>query len=109
MVLAKLLSFFRDEYRFQQSSVSESVDDNPVNSVVPDPLTQKDVYSSFLGSKPDFWNLTTLMYRTNDNFLLTEEESRLLKLNEIVAFAQQEGLQKIIEIIRAHAKLPDDE
>jgi hypothetical protein len=106
MVLAQLLTFFRDEYRFLQCPVSNDEENNPFNPVSSDPLTQQDVYRTFFGGKADSWNLATLMHRTNDNFLLTEEESRMLKLNEIVVFAQQKGVQKIVDIIHAHAKLP---
>lgn len=106
MVLAQLLSFFRDGFRARQRDLPDNADDPPLHPVVPDPLTQQEVYRSFLGSRADAWNLVTLMRRTRDNFLLTEDESRLLKLDEVLAEAQQKDRQKIVAIIHAHAKLP---
>lgn len=106
MVLAQLLSFFRDEFRFRQLDLPDNVDDHPLHPVLPDPLTQQELYRAFLGSRAEAWNLATLMRRTSDDFLLTEDESRLLKLNDVLAEAQQQDRQNIVAIIRAHAKLP---
>lgn len=72
--------------------------------------TQEDAYRLFLGSPPEKQpTLEKIMYRTHDNFLLTEEESHLLDLKEIVVLAKKKQLKKVVEIIHAHAKLPADD
>ena len=110
MVLARLLSFFRDEFRLQKIDVPEALEENPLNPIVSMPSTQQDAYRWFLGSKPEpTASLDTLIKRTSNNFILTKAESQLLKLNELVDVAQQKGLIKIVEIIHAYTRLPEDE
>ena len=107
MVLAQLMSFFRDEFRIQRLNLTEDADDNPLDPVSSNALVEKAAFATFLGSpQSSIASLATLMDRTTDHFMLTEEESSLLRLNEIVAIAKQKQQQKIIEIIHAHAKLP---
>lgn len=110
MVLAQLLAFFRTEFRLRKVDQDQDLDENPLDQCSSDASTQNDVYRSFLGSSPEKQaTIEKIMRRTHDNFLLTEDESRLLGLNGIVAFAKEKELQKIVEIIRAHAKLPADD
>ncbi len=109
MVLARLLSFFRDEFRLRKIDAPEVLEENPLNPIVSIPSTQQDAYRWFLISEPvPPASLDTLMHRTSNNFVLTKEESQQLRLNEIVAFAKDRGLNKIVEIIHAHARLPED-
>lgn len=110
MVLAQLLSFFRTEFRLRKVDQDKELDENPLDKCSSDRSTQNEVYRSFLGVSPEKQpTIEKIMRRTHDNFLLTADESRLLRLNEIVAFAKEKRLQKIVEIIHAHARLPVDE
>ncbi len=106
MVIAELLSFFRFEFRSQQVDPNEAWDESPLDRITSKASTQRDAYAWFLGAQPEKQpTLENILRRTHDNFLLTTEESRCLGLNQTIAFAQQNGLQKIIDIIHAHAKL----
>lgn len=110
MVLAQLLSFFRTEFRLRQVDQDNEPDENPWDQCSSDASTQNEVYRSFLGSRPAKQaTIEKIMRQTHDNFLLTEGESRLLGLSGIAAFAEKKGLQKIVEIVHAHARLPADE
>lgn len=105
MVLAQLLSFFRRRHDDQISKLEE----NSFHRLPSDASTQKEIYQSVLGiqsaKQP---TIEKIMHQTRDDFLLTEDESRLLGLGKILAFAKQKELKKIVEIIHAHAKLPAD-
>lgn len=110
MVLAQLLSFFRTEFRLRKVDKDTDLDESPWDQCSSDASTQNEVYRSFLGiSSEKQATIEKIMRRTHDNFLLTEDESRLLGLNEILAFAKGKGLQKIVEIVHAHARLPADD
>ena len=110
MVLAHLLNFFREEFRIQQLEDSELPDENPLDVITPNPKNQQDSYCFILGSKAQVSaTLEEMEHRTTDNWRLTSQESRLLKLPEILTYAQKNDRTKIVEIIHAHARLPEDE
>ncbi len=110
MALAQLLSFFRAEFRLRRESDADSEDLHPLDPISSDPLTQQDVYRSFLGAQAAHTaSLDVMMRRAHDNFLLTEKESQLLELDGVVAFSREKKLMKIVEIIHAHAKLPAED
>lgn len=107
MVLAQLLSFFRDEYRFRQGGLPSAADENPLNPVTPNPMMQRDAYGLFFGTRhASSATMDVLIHRTSDNFLLTENESLLLHLDKIVVWAGKENKTKIVEVIHAHARIP---
>ncbi len=106
MAVAHLLSFFRQKHNAQGSESDKASSSRSS----PDALAQKDLYQSFLGIRSAKQpTIEKIMHRTHDDFLLTEDESRLLELDKIVAFANQQKLTKVVEIIHAHAKLPADD
>lgn len=110
MVLAHLLSFFRDEFRLQNFDESEAPDENPLDIIAPNPQNQQDSYCFILGGKlQSSAAVGELKRRTSDHWMLTPAESRLLELPKILAYAQKNDLVKIVDIIHAHARLPDDE
>lgn len=110
MVLAQLLAFFRDECRLQHFDESDAPDENPLDIITSNPQNQQDSYFFILGSKPrSSATFEEMKRRTTDNWRLTPEESRLLELPKILAYAENHDLTKIVDIIHAHARLPDDE
>lgn len=106
MVLAQLLSFFRR----RNDDRGGGPEENSFRQFPSDASTQKELYQSVLAipsaKQP---TIEKMMRRTPDHFLLTEEESRVLRLNKLAAFAKQREWNKIVEIIHAHAKLPADD
>ncbi len=110
MVLAQLLSFFRDEFRLRQADVSDADDENPLSDIASDPLMQEEAFQMAIGIKPSpKASLEQLMRRTRDTWLLTEKESRLIGLKEIAMSRDKPVSKEIVDIIHAHAKLPADD
>jgi hypothetical protein len=110
MVMAQLLTFFRDEFRLQQSDTSEANDERPLEKITRSAQTQQDSYRFvFEGKSHSPATVEQLKRRTTDHWLLTPDESRLLELPKLLAYAQSKELPKIVEIIHAHAKLRVDD
>lgn len=110
MVVAELLSFFRAEfrYRYESASLVSGFDREP--KLPSNPVAEEEAFRLFLGAKPERkTSLVYLMKQTSDRFLLTTEESRLLKLNDMIALAQKQSSAEIVEIIHAHAIISDDD
>ena len=110
MVVAELLSFFRTAFRYVYKSAStvSSYDKEP--KVPPNPVAEEEAFRLFLGAKPErTTSVAHLIKQTSDTFLLAADESRLLQLSRMVALAQKRSLPEIVEIIRAHAIISDDD
>lgn len=107
MVLAQLLSFFRDEFRHRQAALPEAAGRPAPAPLLPRPSAQDDAHAFFAGNQRSASpTLQAIMGRTTDTFLLTEKECSLLRLTELLDRARQAQRDKIVEIIHAHARLP---
>ena len=110
MVVAELLSFFRAEfrYRYKSAPLVSGYDREP--KLPPNPVAEEEAFRLFLGATPERkTSIAHLMSQASNSLLLTAGESRLLRLDKMVALAQTRSLPEIVEIIHAHAIISDDD